>query len=167
MGEPQEGTGLQIHIDVHHERSEWFFQRVGWGLMLLLTSAALLGFLGAGPFSNVQAGKVGDDLYVEYERFVRHEAPFSVHCYCDAKGSDEFNLSLGRAFLSRTEVKEVQPSPVKTTAAGEDCIFTFKSTGETNQLVTFRFESDSFGRLQTEVTLNGKSKQKLKLYIWP
>jgi hypothetical protein len=167
MGEPQEGSGLQLHIDVHHERSEWFFQRLSWGLMLLLTSAALLGFLGAGPFSNVQAGKVGDDLYVEYERFVRQEAPFSVRFYCNAKGSDEFNLGLDRAFLSRSEVMEVQPTPVKTTAAGEECIFTFKSAGEKKQLVTFRFESDSFGKLQTEVTLNGTSKQKLKQFIWP
>ena len=168
MGEPQQqGNGLQIKVDAEHERSEWFIQRVSWGFMLLLAIAALLGFLGEGPFSDVQAGKIGDDLYIEYERFVRHEAPFSFKIYCKPEGADQFTLSLNRAFLDRSEIKEVQPTPVTTTTAGDKCVFTFSSSGNTNQLVTFRFETDSFGKLQNEVALNGKSKHKLAQFVWP
>jgi hypothetical protein len=167
MGGPQPGNNLQLHVDAARERSEWFVQRVSWGLMLLVAIAALLGFLGKGPFSDVQAGKVGDDLYIEYDRFVRHEAPFSVKIYCKPGAADQFTLSLDRGFLDRSEIKEIQPTPVTTTTAGAECIFTFSSSGNTNQLVTFRFECDSFGKLRNEVTLNGKSKQKLNQFIWP
>ena len=166
MGEPQQGNGLQLKVDAERERAEWFVQRVSWGVMLLLAIAALLGFLGEGPFSSVQAGKIGDDLYIEYARFVRHEAPFSLRIYCKP-GADRFSLSMDRAFLDRSEIKEVQPTPITTTTAGAECIFTFSSSGDTNQLVTFRFETDSFGKLQNEVTLNGKSKHKLAQFIWP
>jgi hypothetical protein len=167
MGKPQQGNGLQLKVDADHERSEWFVQRVGWGLMLLLAVAALLGFLGKGPFSDAQAGKVGDDLYVEYERFVRHEAPFSLKIYCKPGSSDQFTLSIDRAFLDRSEVKEIQPIPVTATTAGGECIFTFSSTGDTNQLVTFRLESDTFGKVENAVSFNGKSKHKLQQFVWP
>lgn len=167
MGEPEHGKGLQLEVDVSHERSEWFVQRVGWSLMFLLVIAALLGFLGKGPFSDVQAGKVGDDLYIEYERFVRHEAPFSIKIFCRPGSSNQFTLSLDRAFLERSEIKDIQPTPMTTTVAGAECIFTFSSFGDTNQLVTFRLESDSFGKLPNTVTLNAKARQQLNQFIWP
>jgi hypothetical protein len=167
MGGPQPGNHLQLHVDAEHERSEWFVQRVGWGSMLLLAIAALLGFLGKGPFSDAQAGKVGDDLYIEYDRFVRHEAPFSLRIYCKPNGSDHFTLSMDRGFLDRSEIKEIQPTPLTTTTAGSKCIFTFSSSGSTNQLVTFRLEANSFGKVENTVALNAKTKHKLEQFIWP
>ena len=167
MGEPQQGNGLQLKVDAEHERAEWFVQRVSWGLMCLFALAAIIGFLGEGPLSSVQAGKIGDELYIEYDRFIRHEAPFSLKIYCKPDDADQFTLSLDRAFLDRAQIKEIQPTPVTTTTAGAECFFIFSSSGDANQLVTFRFETDSFGKLQNEVTLNGKSKHKLAQFVWP
>jgi len=167
MGEPQQGKGLQLKFDAPHERSEWFVQRVGWGAMLLLAIAALLGFLGKGIFSDAQAGKAGDDLYIEYDRFVRHEAPFTLRIYCKPGASNQFTLSLDRAFLDRTEIQEIQPTPTRSTIAGSECLFAFSSSGGTNQLVTFRLSADSFGKLENTVGLNEISRHHLEQFAWP
>jgi hypothetical protein len=167
MGEePNKRSGLEMRFDPGHERTEWMVQRVGWGLMFLVCIAALAGFLGDGPVSRAQEGREGDDLHLEYHRFVRHQAPFTVKVFCRTGGDKQFSLGFTRRFLENHEIKEIQPEPESTISEGEKSVFLFKANGK-EQLVTFRFESDAFGKAQGEVTLDGRETQKMEQFIWP
>ncbi len=63
---------LDIDEDLNFQKREWFFQRVGIGILFLFVLAALLGFTGmGGPVSHGEAGERGGPVFVEFERFVR------------------------------------------------------------------------------------------------
>lgn len=168
MGEESNKPGgLEMGHDPEHEITEWHIQRIGWALMLLLCIAALAGVLGDGPAANMQQGKIGEELYLEYDRYVRHQAPFIVKVFCRPEQSNDFSLSFTRSFLEKHEVKEIQPEPESTEISSDRSTYRFKSTGAGEHLVTFRFESDGFGKVHNEVTLNGKITRKMKQFIWP
>ena len=167
MGESAKASGLEMHYDPNHEAKEWRVERFGWVLMFLACIVALAGVLGDGPVSSTVKGNVGDDLYIEYERYVRHQAPFTLKLFCRQKGEAEFSLSFQRAFLDKNEVKEIQPEPESTTIDGERCTFGFKATGGKEQLITFRLTPEAFGKVQNQITLDGKVTQKMQQFIWP
>lgn len=168
MGEESKTRGsLQMHYDLAREQKEWVAQRIGWGMMFLLCVGALTGALGGGPVSSRQEGKVGDDLYLEYERFVRHQAPFRLKVFCKPPEDGLFTLSFTRGFLDHHEIKEIQPEPESTTLDGDKCVYSFNGHSAREQLITFRFEAETFGKIQNEVMLNGKTTRKMEQFIWP
>jgi hypothetical protein len=167
MNKEKQASDLQLEPDLTHERREWRVQRVGWVLLALLCGAALAGLLGPGPLSNKQAGKIGSELYIEYDRYIRHEAPYTIKVYCRPEPADEFTLSLDRAFIENAEIKQIQPEPKETTAAGDKYLFHFNAKEASDQLVTFHFEPDTFGEISSAVTLNEKHSQKVKQFVWP
>lgn len=156
-----------MHYECAHERKEWALQRAGWGLMLLACVAALTGILGDGPLSRKQEGKVGEDLYLEYERYARHQAPFTLKLFCRPKGNSEFSLSFTRAFLDKHEVKEIQPEPESAVLDGNQCAYFFRGTAGKERLVTFRLTSETFGEIENEVKLDEKVTRRMQQFIWP
>ena len=167
MGKPKRFGDLEVTYDPAHEEREWIVQRIGWAVMLLLAAAALAGLLGPGPLSDVAAGQIGSPLRVEYERFVRYQAPGELRFYCRPEGKDKFQLSFDRAFIEATEIKEISPEPLETSAHGEKYSYTFRRTGGEEQLVTFRIEGDQFGKTKTEVQLEEGAKVELRQFYWP
>lgn len=168
MGEGSNSPGrLEMSHDSEHEKKEWVIQRIGWGLMLLLAIAALIGVLGDGPLSSTQQGKAGDELYLKYDRYVRHQAPFMVKVFCKPASDGGFSLTFTRAFLEKHEVKEIQPEPESTEIEDDRCTYQFKGRPNHEQLVTFRFASDGFGKVENEVTLDGRITRKMEQFIWP
>ena len=168
MSEQRQWTDLQMAADPARERLEWRIQRIGWLAMIVVCGAALAGFLGRGPVSKKQVGKIGSNLYVEFEQYVRNRAPFTLKVYCRGDASQErFTLSLDRNFIKEVEVKAIQPEPVEVTGGGAELIYHFKSRGEGEQMVIFRLEPDKIGKLETAVTLNGTESYKLKQIVWP
>ena len=114
MSEQRQWTDLQMAPDLARERLEWRIQRIGWFAMIVVCGAALAGFLGQGPVSKKQFGKIGSNLYVEFEQYVRNRAPFTLKVYCRVEDSQErFTLSLDRNFIKDVEVKSIQPEPVE------------------------------------------------------
>lgn len=135
--------------------------------MLVLAAAALAGLLGPGPLSDAHAGAVGSPLRVEYERFVRSQAPGELRIYCRPEGNDRFQLSFDRAFIQHTEIKEITPEPLETSAHGKKYLYTFRRTDGEEQLVTFRIEGSQFGKMKTEVQLGDGAKVELRQFYWP
>ena len=167
MSEEKQATDLDLEPNLEYERIEWRVQRIGWMLLALLCGAALMGILGPGPASKRQAGKIGSELYIEYDRYIRSRAPYSIHVYCRPAVGDRFTLSLDRALFQSTEIRQIQPEPEKATAAGNQYEFLFNAKEGPEQLVTFHFEPDSIGDLSTTVSLNGKQSHKIKQFVWP
>lgn len=66
---------LEVDQDLAFERKSWAAQRIGWGVMTLAIVAALAGLLGSGPASRTRAETPDGAIAVEYDRFVRANAP--------------------------------------------------------------------------------------------
>jgi len=167
MSKEKQASDLQLEPDLGHERTEWRVQRISWALLAVVCGAALAGFLGPGPAGKKQAGKIGSELYVEYDGYIRNRAPYSIKVYCRPEGGDQFTLSFDRALIERTEIRQIQPEPVETTAAGNKYEFHFNASVGPEQLVTFHFEPDSFGEISTAVSLNAKHSHNIKQFVWP
>lgn len=167
MAEREQPSSLQISYHPPHERREWIVHRIGWVIMGLLCVAGLSGIFGDGPASRTTAGKVGSDLYIDYDRYVRHQAPFGIKVYCKPGSEKQFSLSFDRAFLRDSEILEIQPTPASTVILGDKCLFRFDSANDQEHLVVFRFESETFGKVETEISLNAKSSHQIQQFIWP
>ena len=168
MGEGKHAGELELKSDLAHERREWRVQRVGWLLLALFCGCALAGLLGPGPLSKQHTGKVGSELYLEYDRYIRKQSPYGLKVFSRPDATrDQFTITLDRAFIENVEVKGIQPEPTDTTAAANEYQFHFKRSGEGEQLVVFHFEPDSFGRIETSVKLDDKASHKIKQFVWP
>ena len=168
MGEEKRSGELELKSDLAHERREWRVQRVGWLLLALFCGSALAGLLGPGPLSKQQAGKVGSDLYIEYDRFIRKQSPYGLKVFCRPDTTrDEFTITLDRGFVENVEIKGIQPEPSETTAGTTEYHFRFKRSGEGEQLVIFHFEPDAFGTIETSVKLGDKASHQIKQFVWP
>ena len=167
MGKPRRFGEIEVSYDPEHEEREWCVQRAGWVLMAVLALAALAGLLGPGPISHARAGASGSPLQVQYERFVRNQAPGDLKFYCRPQGKDQFQLSFGREFIEHTQIKEISPEPIETSTEGEKYVYRFQRSGGSEHLVTFRVEGSQFGRMETEVELDKVAKVQFKQFFWP
>lgn len=168
MGEDKQRTDLQLEPDLAHERIEWRVQRIGWLGLALFCAAALAGLLGPGPASRQTAGQVGSPLHLEFDRFLRQRAPFALKIFCNPDDSaDQFILSLDRSWVERAEITKIQPEPATVSAAGNQYLYQFNSSGADEQLVTIHFEPDTFGEISTSLSLNAKDTLHFKQFVWP
>jgi hypothetical protein len=158
---------LDLNYDPAHEEREWIVQRIGWGLMIATGGAALAGLLGPGPLSRREEGKVGEALYVEYQRFGRCQAPAELKIFCRPKGQKEFALSFDRPFIEGNEIIEISPEPLEASAKGDRYVYRFSGDEGQEQLVVFRLEAAKFGRARSKVTLDGTATVNLRFFYWP
>ena len=158
---------LDLHYDPAHEEREWIVQRIGWGLMALIAIAALMGLLGPGPLSRKTAGKVGDRLHVEYQRFGRHQAPSQLKVYCRPEGEEHFELSLERRFIEASEIKAISPEPEEARTEGDRYVYRFKRGEGEEHLVTFRIHGEQFGKASSKVTLDRGASVNIQIFYWP
>jgi hypothetical protein len=160
-------SSLQMHSDPAHERREWFLQRLTWLLMLLIAIAALAGVLGDGPASNSHAGNIGADLYAEYDRYLRHQSPLDLKVYCRPGLNKEFAISFDRSFLEQFEIQEIQPGPTSTALAGDKWLFKFNSSTDQQQLVLWRLAAKAVGKVENQISLDGKTSIQTGHFIFP
>jgi len=158
---------LDLQYDPAYEEREWKAQRIAWTLMGLAVIATLAGFLGVGPFSKKHAGKVGNALYVEYQRFGRYHAPTELKVFCRPERKEQFELSFDRAFIEATEIKEISPEPEETSTEGDRYVYRFRQGEGEEHLITFRIEAAQFGGARSKVTLDGKASVAIRLFYWP
>lgn len=145
-------------------------ERVGWVFMGLLLVAGLLGLFGSGPFSRATAGQRGSDLWVEYNRFDRYEAPFrlKVHLGQQLASRNSVALSINREFLEKTELEYANPEPESFEATPVGAIYNYK-LAQTNGPVTFllQFRAIGYGAVPVRLSLDGGSNINFQQFFYP
>jgi hypothetical protein len=96
--------------DPEFQKRQWFYQRCGWILLLLLLAAAATGFLGPGLYSS--RGRSGDGFAMKYDRVLRCQTPGSFAVDLAAAFPDEIiEVQLTEAYLDKIAVENVVPEP--------------------------------------------------------
>jgi hypothetical protein len=161
---------LQIKQDLDYQRREWAFERAGWGVMLLLVVAALLGVLGQGPLSHTETDGPDGTFRLEYDRFLRHraETELSVHLSAEKTGRSEVRLWLGQNYLDRVLLNQVTPPPAHVEAGEGRSVFVFRvaDRGRPARIV-FHIEPQSAGSLPGRAGLDGDNGLSFNQFVYP
>lgn len=149
-----------------HMRQGWRLQQIGWALIAILVLAGAAGVFGRGPLSwtTRSAGAAA----VEYERFIRRDAPFTLRFSVPIPaGSTRAELNLARRYLDRVRILSIFPTPVRTTSGAETTTFAFGIEPAAKALtVTIHAEANEIGSLNGELAA-GDARIPFHQLVWP
>ena len=169
MSQQGEG-GLPVPDDMTTQHREWRFERIGWGVMLLIVLAAGVGLLGPGWLSHTRAASRDQTAVVEYEQHLRKSAPaeLRVELLPQALTGDEVRLSLDNDYLKPMNLVRIVPEPVRAEVAAETTEFVFQlSEARHSGGVTFSFEPREPGLVTGAFRVNRRSLVPLRHVVFP
>lgn len=170
MAEKQRVGDLEIHQNVPFQQMCWKLQRACWVVMTLVIVAAIAGLIGTGPVSDVSAGKPGDAIWVEYQRFARLCAPeeLKVHVGKGQARDGRVTVWLNREFVEGLQVEEVTPHPESVEAFGDRLAYVFRTPNPADEVaVTFDVQPKSWGRQRGTVGVAGGTSVALARLVYP
>jgi hypothetical protein len=170
MSKPSQIGSLQVHQDLPHEKREWRIERAGWIAGALVLLAALAGLLGPGPLSSTAAGLPGSDLWVQYNRFARYQAPeiLRVHLGPGALRAQQVRLSLSRDYVKNIELTHIDPEPERVDAGPEALIYTFNiSQRQAPVMLSFHFQPNHFGTLPATLAVDDGPRVAFSQFVYP
>jgi hypothetical protein len=165
-GLPRVGD-LEIVQDLAHQKREWRFERAGWAVLAVLVALALLGLFGDGPLSERTLASADGQLRIEYDRFLRREAPATLRVHVAARPSTEVRVWLGRDYLERVNRREISPLPqrVEEGPARHEYVFRLASA-DTPLTVVFRLTPESIGTLLGQIGI-GEARLEFSQFVYP
>jgi hypothetical protein len=161
---------LEIGEDIAHQETMWKVERAGWILMALLLIAALLGLLGPGPLSNATASDPGSLIRVEYERFVRHQAPVElrIHLGSASVHDGRVRLWLNREFITRAQIERIDPEPERTELDSHRFVYVLDTPKmEESSQAIIHFKPAGFGLTRVQLGLVGGPEVEFKQWVYP
>lgn len=159
---------FEVHDDLEFQRKTWRFERIGWGVMALLVLAALLGLAGPGWLSKTTATNA--PLRVNYERFLRRDAPVTVevHVDADAVSDGAIDLLLDAGF-DDFRIERVVPVPTEWRLTSTGMALRFAVAGDDDALGVIRLhvEPQRAGRGVARIGIADRPPVQLRYFIYP
>jgi hypothetical protein len=163
MGMEKHGR-LEIDENFEHHVRMWRIKRVCWGVMALLIAAALIGFLGPGPYSETSAqGPAG--LHIEYQRIARYHAPAHFNLKVPG-GKDDLEISVPAKFVKEIELEHIDPEPKEMRLSGEKHTWIFPRQ-ESSSEVMIHYRPQAFGKKQINVDVKGAGTLEIQQFVMP
>jgi hypothetical protein len=158
---------LEIEEDMAFHRRLWFFERLGWGVILVVVIAALSGLFGSGISSSGSAATRG--LEVDYDRFARYGADTTVRArFTLPDGQRQARIGVSTAFLERMRVEKVTPQPDSVEVGADQLFYVFAiAQGGPPSSVTFHLKPQRVGRASAQVTLGGEASVSFDQLVYP
>jgi hypothetical protein len=153
---------LEIRHDPSFEGRTVAVQLVGWAVMALVVLAALLGLFGNGPLSS--ATVEGGALRVEYDRFLRHQAPQQLRLRLEVEGG-QVRVWLNAEYLEHIQIEHIEPRPERVEVGPDGQTFTFLV--EESATVVLHFVPERVGRLTARIRLAGKEALTFHQFVYP
>lgn len=139
--------------------------------MLGISVAALSGVFGEGPLANAHAGSDSSGLRIDYERFLRQEAPGTLTVYLGAaavRPDSMTELWLDRKWLAEMEVKGITPEPEASRVETDRIVYTFRlNPASTPARVTWYLETHLLGRSTGRVGIIGGPSYSFSQFAYP
>lgn len=160
---------LEIDEDIKLESANWLVQRIAWVLMALVVVAVLLGFTGNGGLTGINkrtAGSQATGIEVEYDRYLRREAPTEIKVILFATASEAAKeLQFSKDFYDRIQVEQVVPEPTEVTT--DDSGITYKFAGTATVMpITFYLQPKYMGTQAIRVQA-GERSVSFSQFVYP
>jgi hypothetical protein len=141
---------LELDEDLEFQTKEWRFQRVGVAILFLFVLAAFLGFTGmGGPMSHGEAGERGGPLHVEYQRYVRRNAPASIKLHLRGEPGD-VRFWVSAPYFEHVRVDSIVPTPQLVSIETNRHVYTIRTVSP-DTTVTLELEHQTIGHRDAEV----------------
>jgi hypothetical protein len=170
MSNRQRFGDLEVNEDLTFQQWEWRLQRIGWVVMGVIILAGLVGVFGQGPLSKVTAGEPGTPLRVEYERFMRYQAPtqLRIHLGIRAAQDGKVRLQVSREYMENMQIEHITPEPQSVEMGPDDVYYLFSVTNsERPTTVTFNLIPQTPGWRAARVSLDEGQPIRLSALIYP
>jgi hypothetical protein len=162
---------IEISEDLDFQRRSWIVQRVGWGVMLAISLSGLFGVFGDGPLASADAGTESSGLRIEYERFVRQEAPGALIANVGAasvRPDSTVQIWLDRKWLEKMEVKEVTPEPYSSRLEPDRVLYTFGVNPTSMPVrITWYLQTHALGRSSGRIGISGGPTISYSQFAYP
>ena len=145
---------LDLAEDIAFERKSWIVQRVAWTIMTLILLAALLGAFGNGWLSRAQSSADEGALQLDYNRFIRFQAPAELTIRFSGPTITENYVGfwLNREYLKAIALSQITPAPREQIGTADGVIYIFDSVDAWDTLeVSVRGEVHSIGAIHGAV----------------
>ena len=166
MMKSKKARTLEIEEDITFQQKEWFIQRIGTVMLFLFVGAALLGLTGmGGPLSHADVSDADGALHVEYERFVRRNAPSTIKVRLRG-GPGDLRFWVSSSYLEQVRIDSIVPPPQLVFTESNRHVYVIRSATP-DVLVTLDVEHLGMGRREAEVGLvDGPSVRLSQLAIF-
>jgi len=156
--------GLQVNEDMDFQRLEWRIERIGWIILALVISAALLGLLGNGPLS--ASVKTAGTVEVKYDRFLHRNAPCLYRIHLKPRDADTA-IHVNREFLDSVKLDQIVPQPSEVELAADGILLHFETRAPAAGVVTIPFEPQAAGLLHFRIRVGSERPIGLTQIVYP
>lgn len=170
MSDSGRAGDLDIGQDLQFSKRLWTVQRTAWLVALLVLIAAAVGLFGHGPISNAEASSESGDLYVEYERFARHQGRTKLDILIDPadKQAQEVRVWVNREYFDAAKTQTIIPEPDVFEAASDRVTMVFRRAPNTGPIrVTVELEMEKMGPVTAQIGVAGGSDVSLWQFLYP
>jgi hypothetical protein len=160
---------LEINQDLNVQRRMWKIQRVGWAAMALILLLGLVGVFGHGPASRVSAGDRQSRLWIEYERFGRHQGSSELRLHVGpADTSKPISIWIGPDYAAHVDIQRIIPSPVRSTLVDQGLAFEIDAADQRKPgIITVLVQFHDIGWVAAEIRSPGADPVPIKQFIYP
>jgi hypothetical protein len=160
---------LEIDEDIVIENRSWTAERVAWVLMAILLLAVLLGFSGNGGLKGINkriAGSQATGIEVEYDRYLRREAPTEIKVTLYAPAAETAKeLQFSNDFYDKVQVEQVIPEPTEVSTHENGITYKFAGTA-TIMPITFYLQPKHMGTQEIQVQA-GERSVSFSQFVYP
>ena len=139
--------------------------------MLLISLSALLGLFGDGPLAEVEAGSDQTGLRVEYERFVRQDAPGALTANIGRaaiRPDSILQIWLDRKWLEEMELKQITPEPDSTRLEADRVVYFFRVNPAAAPVrIMWYLETHALGRSHGRIGIPGGPTVSYSQFAYP
>ena len=146
-------TVQDLHQQMNIQRETWRIQRVGWWILLLISIAGLVGFLGDGPVAMTTARS--GDAAVQYDLVTRRDGDAHVRFEIPSRRGRAV-LTLPSGYMEEVEIISLQPEPIVAFSGPDAHTFVFLAPHGRAQ-VALKVRPRKVGVLEFDPRVNGQA----------
>jgi hypothetical protein len=141
MGKIHAAGDIQLSDDYRFTKKSWIAERAGWGFLIAIIVAAILGLLGPGLISARTVVGPSGTLAVEYDRFGQFKTEETFRIRLTSRPEDPARVSfwIDQTFLDDVSIEDIQPHPLEVRPEGDRTTYIFAAP-ERHTTVDVRLE---------------------------
>lgn len=160
-----------IAEELDFQRSSWKVQRVAWLIMVGVSLSALLGLFGQGPLSAGHAGSDQSGLRIDYERFLRREAPATLEVNVGVAAlqpDSTAEIWIDRKWLAEMEIKRITPEPESSLLERDRIVYRFRlDPSSAPARITWYLETHALGASTGRIGVAGGPAYSFFQFAYP
>jgi hypothetical protein len=161
-------TDTDFEDDIPFYRVSGMIRIVVIGIMCAVCIVCIAGFFGYGWWTTKTAGDA-DDILIEYECLLRVTKETPLTCTVHPNPGDSvISISLSNEYLSKVEIRNVQPQPSDVIAQGDRLTYVFTTPPDDHvpQPVCFTTVAKTPGKISA-IVYSARNSYAINHFIYP